>query len=488
MTRIHPFFASAIAERYNDSTVPEPLYVEKVWFIAERNADILLMCEILKSKKVTPVVLERAKLRKEEAIRIIYLLHPQTDPESIRSLLENEGRSEVFAGLVQGGKDNKVLSDLLIAKIAKKPTKILAREIVGSRFPDPRAQVAALKVLAGDRRLPDKVISSKNIMIKNLLTTSEYASDIIDNMTATELLNHEYGKLSAENLHKLVVKFLSAATKTDNSNSRYFVRYLLDALMAIIALPATGSETFLLLNSVEFADWFLKAQGSSDQSSYCSRFQTVMSSSTMTILAGAVDEVYSSAKVTKGNELDRLMNLVVASDKSSNIVEGLLENPHALKHILATSLVKVASPLNLAVAMERSRSTALFKLIWREKGLGTPIKCWEFLHDPSAMVVELSKEVYVVNPNVPTHKNNQAVEALFSFVVPDQAVLDMPWEIVSNNSSRYSSVLSGPVRSKIMEMQLKILGESTDKWETFNNFALVWTGTFGSLLQASVAI
>ena len=489
MSAIHPFFASIIAERYNDSTVPDPSYMEKVWFIAERNSDVTLMCDILNSKSVTSIILERAKLRVEEPIRIIYLLHPSTDADTIKSLLENERRSEIFAGLVSAGKSNEVLAEILVGKILEKPTKILARELVGVRFPDPRAQVAALKVLSGDRRLPDKIHSSKNVLIRELLAKNEYASAVIRNMNAEELVNHDYTALSSVDVHILVTKLIAAAASTDSRyQSRYFVRYVLDALIQIAGNQNTESETFKLLNTVELSNWFLKAQGSSDHSSYCSRLQTVMSSSDMTLLVGAVDNVYSNAKSATGAELSRLMNLVVASDKSSNIVEGLLENPHALEHTLVTSLVKLASPLNLAVAMERSRSTALFKLIWSEKNLGTPTKCWEFLANPADVVMELSKEVYAKIPETHVFQSSREIEALFSFIVPDQAVLDMPWRVIGANTSRFSSVLSGPVRSKIMELQLKTLGDSQDNWENFNSFALVWTGTFGALLEASATI
>lgn len=489
MSAIHPFFASMIAERYNDSTTPDPSYMEKVWFIAERNSDATLMCDILKSKSVTPVILERAKLRKEEAIRIIYLLRPDTDADTIKSLLATEGRSDVFAGLVREGKSNKVLGEILVEKILEKPTKILAREMIGIRFPDPRAQVAALKILSGDRRLPDKILSSKNVIVKDLLANSEYASAIIRNMTAGELVNHDYSNLSGADLHNLVVKFISAASSKDYERlGRYYVRYLLDALIQIAGNPTTESETFKLLNTVELSEWFLKVKASSEYSSECSRLQTVMSSSSMTLLVGAVDSVYRNAKSATGVELDRFMNLAIASGTSSNIVEGLLENPCALEHTLVTSLIKLASPLNLAVAMERSRSTALFKLIWREKSLGTPTKCWEFVTDPANVVIELSNEVYTKVPEAQIHKSHREIEALFSFVVPDQAILDMPWIVIASNSSRYSSMLSGPIRSKIMELQLKTLGDSQDNWENFNSFALVWTGTYGALLEASVTI
>lgn len=489
MNTIHPFFASMIAERYNDSTLPDPSYMEKVWFIAERNSDVAMMCDILKSKSTTPVILERAKLRKEEAIRIIYLLHPETDADTINSLLETERRSEVFAGLVREGKSNKVLAAILVNKILEKPTKILAREMIGIRFPDPRAQVAALKVLSGDRRLPDKIQSSKTVIIKDLLANSEYASAIIRNMTAAELVHHEYSALSGADLHNLTVKFISAASSKDYERlGRYFMRYLIEALIQIAGNPTTESETFKLLNAVELSEWFSKAQASSEHSSYCSRLQTVMSSSTMTLLVGAVDDVYRNAKGATGEELDRFMNLAIAAEKSSNIVEGLLENPGAMGHTMVTSLIKLASPLNLAVAMERSRSTVLFKLIWREKSLGTPTKCWEFLTDPANVVLELSKEIYAKVPETQIYQSNREIEALFSFIVPDQAILDMPWRVIGSNSSRYSSALSGPVRSKIMELQLKTLGDSQDNWENFNSFALVWTDTYGALLEASATI
>ncbi len=491
MTAIHPFFASMIAERYNDAMVPDPIYMEKVWFIAERNSDVVLMCDILKSKNITPIILERAKLRKEEAIRIIYLRHPETDAATIKSLLETERRSEVFAGLVCEGKNNKVLADILVEKILEKPTKILAREMVAVRFPDPRAQVAALKVLSGDRRLPDKVLSSKNVLIKNLLAQTEYASALIDNMTAAELVNHDYTTLSSAELHKLVVKLVSAASKKDGEAAyygHYFLRYVLEALIQIAGNPITGEDTFKLLSTLELSEWFLRAQASTDHSSYCSRFQTVMGASTMSIMVGAVDDVYSNAKSATGNELDKMMSLAIAADKSSSLVEGLLENPQALEHTLVVPLVKLATPLNLAVAMERSRSTPLFKLMWRERGLGTPTKCWEFVADVDDVVVELSKEVYARVLDVPIYQMTRDIEALFPFTVPDQAVLEMPWSVMAGNSSRYSSVLSGPVRRKIIELQLKTLGDSHNNWENFNSFALVWTGTYGALLEASATI
>ena len=102
--------------------------------------------------------------------------------------------------------------------------------------------------------------------------------------------------------------------------------------------------------------------------------------------------------------------------------------------------------------------------------------------------MELSKEVYAKIPETHVFQSSREIEALFSFIVPDQAVLDMPWRVIGANSSRFSSVLSGPVRSKIMELQLKTLGDSQDNWENFNSFALVWTGTFGALLEASATI
>lgn len=496
MPNLHPFFTSILAPRHDDTVKPSPSYLEKVWHIAEKCGDVATMCDILKSDKLTPAVLDRARLRKEEDIRVLYILRQDTPAETIKSLLENEGRSDVFAGLVRAGRENKVLHDILVDKIVAKPTKILAREMVACRFPNDRAAMAALKVLTDDHRVTDVVRSSKNSLIKDLLTKEDYAGEVIESMTTEELVtaisDHRFDsceKLSTDNLHKLSTKLMTTAQTMDLAHvSRHFVRYLLETFIQVAGNPKTSTDTFKLLNSIEHSTWFGKFSKMGEYASHCSRLQTVMSSSSMTISVGASDDVYEQAKCAKDSEFESLIEVTVASAKSSNVLEGLLENPRVLTHSLIGPLLRLSSPTNLVVAMERTRSNELFKAIWRDRNIGIPLKCWEALDDAQAVVMDLSKEVYSKGPTKDPFSRGRDIEALFVFVMPEQAILDMPWDIIESNCTRYSTILSAAMREKIMDLQMRSLGTCPEHWETFNSLAHTWQGTFGSLLQTSVKL
>lgn len=496
MPNLHPFFASILASRYDDTLKPDPSYVEKVWHIAEKCGNVATMCDILRSDSLTPAVLDRARLRKEEDIRILYILRKDTPAETIKALLENEGRSGVFAGLVREGRENKILHDILVEKIVAKPTKILAREMVACRFPNDRAAMAALKVLAGDHKVTDAVRSSKNLLIKDLLTKEDYAAEVIESMTTEELVtaiaDHRFDtreKLSADNLHKLSTKLMTTAQTMDLGHvSRHFMRYMLETFIQVAGNPKTSTDTFKMLSSIEQSTWFGKLSKMGEYATYCSRLQTVMSSSSMTLSVGASDDAYEQAKCAEGSEFESLVEVTVASGKSSSVLEGLLENPRVSTHSLIHPLLRLSSPTNLVVAMERTRSSELFKAIWRNRNIGIPTKCWEALDDAQAVVMDLSKEVYSKGPTKDAFSRGRDIEALFVFVMPEQAILDMPWDVIESNCSRYSTVLSGTMREKIMDLQMRSLGTCPEHWETFNSLAHTWQGTFGSLLQTSVKL
>ena len=488
MSNLHHFFGSMISPRYSSKDEIDPLYVEKVWLMAENSQDVVLMNSILKLATLTPLVLTRAAAHKEASLRVSYLLREDTSVDTIQFLLGPERRSDVFAGLVVACKNNKVLSDILVAKMIEKPTKILAREMIRERIADPRAQIAALSVLSGDKNLPDRLISSKVTMIKNLLASSEHSSQMVTILTAKELVGGDYTSLSSKDLYALVVKLVSAARSHDERTlGRYYVRFMLDSLMAIANNPNTDEKTYKYMAKLSEDVWFQTALAASDLHSYCLQFQTIMSSSALAMSVSTVDEVYDKARTVKGAELAFMIDLALAS-KQSSMLEGLLENPDALLSDKFTEVVQASSPTNVVMSMSRTNSPELFKAIWREKLSGTPDKCWEYLLDADAVVVELSKSVYSSIGSKPTYTISRDMEALFAFTAPREALANMPWSVVCNEL-RYSPVLaSAKVRNTLMQMQLESLGSSIEKWETFNNFALTWTETFGSLLDAAVAI
>lgn len=488
MSNLHHFFGFMISPRYTSKAEIDPMYVEKVWMLAENSQDIVLMNSILRLAKLTPMVLTRAAARKEASLRVAYLLREDTSVDTIKSLLGPERRSDVFAGLVIACKDNKVLSDILVAKMLEKPTKILAREMIRERIADPRAQISALSVLSGDRSLPDRLITNKVSMIKNLLASSEHSSQIVTILTAKELVGGDYASLSSQDLYALVVKLVSAARNDDEHKlGRYYVRYLLDSLMDIANNPNTDEKTYKYMAKLSDDVWFQTSLAESDLHSYCLQFQTIMSSSALAMSVSTVDEVYNKARTVKGAELAFMIDLALAS-KQSSMLEGLLENPDALFADKFEEVIKTSSPTNVVVSMSRTNSPELFKAIWREKLLGTPDKCWEYLPDADAVVVDLSKSVYGSLSSKPSYSISRDIEALFAYTAPREALANMPWSIVCNEL-RYSPVLAlATVRSTLMQMQLESLGSSIEKWETFNNFASTWTETFGSLLDAAVAI
>jgi len=462
--------------------VPGPV-VNQIWRLAEGSGDVSLMRVLAsRTEALPPAVVERLRLRKETEVRIAYLSRSDISDAERAELLAAEKRSDVFAGLIEAAKGNEALAGRLSAQFAARPTKVLARQILRDDFGDAALHFECLKVLVGDRQMPDWLERKLERIVRGCSSDKERAATLVPLLPIPMLLSLQIGVLDEDQQLELIGRlaaFGSGGHDRSDWSRRRLLANISEYLVEASALSGLSDRVVTALDSLSSASWVY--DGGRIAGALAGR---------RAMMGDSVDERLLVARAATGRKLDDLVKLALVecakhSTRAESLVQGLLENPAVLGHAGFRELVEGAPPACLVKAMQSTRSHDLMSLLWGISEDRIPEACWEYVDDPMALTERLLAET-VARTEHP-YRMSGLVSILLARGVSDAAVARLPLPVLVERGYhwRTSSQVLESAAPQVVRLQIESLGENPLHWENFNVLANGWTGTLGELLAAS---
>jgi hypothetical protein len=205
------------------------------------------------------------------------------------------------------------------------------------------------------------------------------------------------------------------------------------------------------------------------------------------MMSDTIDDLRLRARELTGSKLDDLFELVLAdrTDGSETLVQGLLENPAAWKHVQFSNLLVHVPAAFVVKAMQATRSHDLMSRLWEQNSHMLPDACWEYV-DEEEMLAERLIEETLARENVAFRIQN-SIPSLIDRGVSDAAIGRLPFSLFTDSYGyrRYSSSVLNSSVQQVVRLQMATLGENAMYWENFNNLSAGWSGSLMELLEAA---
>jgi len=461
--------------------VPGPV-IAQIWKLAEGLGDADVMRTLAgRPESLPPEVVERLRLRTEAEVRIQYLSRTDLTDEERSTLLANEKRSDVFAGLIAAAKENGPLAARLAAQFASKPTKVLARQMLRDDFGNEALRFECLRVLAGDKRPPDWLWHKFRRVIEENAQNVTRTSLLADTLPVGLLLYMDMTFLEEASQLTVIDRlagFASREYRPHEWESRQMRSKICRYLVEASALPGLSDAVVTALDALSTADWM--DEGDRIAGALAGR---------RAMMDDSVDEHRLIARTASGSKLDDLVDLaLVNAALGETLVQGLLENPLVWAHAKFQSLVSNAPFACIVKAMQTTRSHDLMSRLWAINERFIPEACWECVDEPQKLHERLVFETLACRDQ--PYQVQSMIAALLKRGVADDAISRLPFSVIADNVyyRRYSSSVLDAVVPQLVRLQTRSLGENPQFWENFNNLSADWSGTLGELLEASATL
>lgn len=473
------------------SEVADPVLIEQVWFLASRSGDHDLLVAILERDGAIPdAVRDSARAMKETLVRVAYLTRPDVSTDERAALLENEKRSDVFAGLIAVAKDNAEIAERLAEQLAKKPTKVLARTMLNACFSHGESTWIALKTVASDRTMSQSLEARVAAAAVSYSSNEDRCAELVEFVSDGVLLALDPSRIPDKAQARYIERMLALATAKSTSwdwEIRRRANSAGDCLLRFALRENLPTESIAALDAATLLEDFAVAD----------QVASVLAGR-LSLESAAGDARYDAAKAAEGNDLDRMIEFALVCDPAENAVflQGLLENPRAVARGDFKDLLARAKPVTMVRAMASAKSVDLFSAIWHEHFHDMPEECWGFLPDQDAALVRLfADEVAALSDPEERRYYGGVPPRLMKLLergAPNHLVASLPFEVFSSPVSHYnrwaSAQLVSVVGKQIAALQLERLGADPQMWENFNNLSSSWSGTLGELLDAACTL
>jgi len=471
----HVLAAIAAMEDVADEAV-----LNQIWKLAEGSGDLDVMRTLaLRPGSLPSSVSAGLRLRKEVDVRIAYLSRPDLEDDERGSLLENEKRSEVFAGLIDAAAKNPLLASRLEKQFAFKPTKVLARQLLRSDFGNADLRFECLRRLIDDKRPPDWLWRKFREIVTENLGNKERSEELVSILPPGLLVSLDMAILGEEAQLRLIERLVDFASR-DHRHAEWEVRRVMQQissfLVASSALANLSDAVVNALDAVSTAAWM--SDGDRIAGALAGR---------RAMMSDTIDDLRLRARELTGSKLDDLFELVLAdrTDGSETLVQGLLENPAAWKHVQFSNLLVHVPAAFVVKAMQATRSHDLMSRLWEQNSHMLPDACWEYV-DEEEMLAERLIEETLARENVAFRIQN-SIPSLIDRGVSDAAIGRLPFSLFTDSYGyrRYSSSVLNSSVQQVVRLQMATLGENAMYWENFNNLSAGWSGSLMELLEAA---
>ncbi len=467
------------------SDIADDTLLDNVWSLAERSSDLELLVTMLeRSPSVTDRIRTAAVARKEAEVRIAYLGRTDTPSDERARLLENERRSEVFAGLLTVAKENADLGARLAEQLAEKPTKVLARVVLREDFDVKDSAWVALRTVSSDKKmsrpLESKVLRAVARFSEDEASCAEMVEFLPDLALVAIAPNVVPEGARARYLERLV-GIASAQTDRWDWEVRHRASTAAGKILELAQLTDLDDATVIALGEASKQKGFETAEP------------------VAAVLAGRLALVDSGDDAQRrrgleatGADIDRLVELALAGSSADidQVLQGLLENPAVRGHEKFESLVRHARPAVLVRAMSASRSADLLVALWPIRHHEMPDECWNFVDDRDGVIARMVTEMVARLEETDSYRwGSSELLDLLELGVSTAVVASLPFRAFVSSAHHYYR-WSRPriieiVGKQVLELQKEFLGSDPQLWENFNNLSTSWTGTLGDLLDAS---
>lgn len=457
--------------------------LEQIWMLAETIGDVDTMHAMAeRPSPLPPGVVERLRLRKEAPVRIAYLSRPDLSDDERSSLLSEEKRSDVFAGLMLAAKQNEALATRLFEQFKARPTKVLARQFLRDGVGDSSLRFECLKVLIGDRRPPDWLSRTFKKIVEENLHDHSRTSVFAEILPVSLLIHLDMAHLEPGAQVRVLERMASFASQV-GERPVWEVRSLLGYVSRFFAVASTvenlSNDTVRLLDELSSSEWLV--DGDQIAGALAGR---------RALLDDTVDEKRLRARSASGEDLEDLVRIAVLGEGPGNepFLQGLLENPSIWDHPRFADVLGKANPALVVKAVQATKSHEFFAGLWKMGGpRHIPDACWDLVDNGEVLRERLLRETLATSESAPRFHVESAVLELTTRGVSDDAVGTIPYDVLGTERiyRHYQPALLKVIAPQILRLQLRELGENAQHWENFNNLSHGWSGSLMELLEAS---